>query len=151
MFEFLHKYEIPKDITAKFKIPFIGKDLNFVLIVRPAIAEHNSAYLNEIDRVTIKRLKDVDGKTSDRGPFQIKVEEHRNLIPIYAKTIVVGWEGVHDTDGNEVPFTAQHAQELLQQVPTDAYKLLVRFCESRENFLLPDVLTEAEAEVAAKN
>lgn len=39
------------------------------------------------------------------------------MRPLYARHVVLGWRGVKDSDGNEIPFSPSAAEELLKEFP----------------------------------
>jgi len=39
------------------------------------------------------------------------------LLPTYLDAVVVGWEGVRDEEGREVPFSREAAEEFLRAFP----------------------------------
>jgi len=44
-------------------------------------------------------------------------ESRRILVEIYASTIVLGWEGVTDKDGKDLPFSRENCIQLFQDLP----------------------------------
>lgn len=48
-----------------------------------------------------------------------------------AQEILVGWSGIHDFDGNEIPFTEKALAELLE-IPTIASQIVKAWFESIE-------------------
>ena len=41
----------------------------------------------------------------------------RLLAEVYAETVLLGWDGIRDRDGQEIAFTAQAAARLLTELP----------------------------------
>lgn len=39
------------------------------------------------------------------------------LIEVFAETVILGWKGITDAEGNELPFTAANALALFKQLP----------------------------------
>ena len=44
-------------------------------------------------------------------------ESRRIFTSIFVESCLVGWEGVTDEDGNEIPFTVENAMNLLSDLP----------------------------------
>lgn len=85
-------------------------------------------------------------------PFQRQInndtlppEKGRELnIQLYAETVIVGWEGVTDRDGNPLPFTKENAIRVMTDLP-DLFSDLVASANDRALF------RKAEQEEAAGN
>lgn len=39
------------------------------------------------------------------------------LIEVFAETVLLGWKGITDAEGNEIPFTVENAVALFKQLP----------------------------------
>ena len=47
----------------------------------------------------------------------LDVESESLMIEVYSKTVIKGWSGVTDRDGNEFPFTVENCIMLLSDLP----------------------------------
>lgn len=63
-------------------------------------------------------------------------------IEVYAKTVVIGWEGVVGRDGDELPFSEENCVQLLTDLP-DLFRDIQAAAQDRSLFL-------AEAQKAAE-
>ncbi len=97
-----------------------GSNTKFLRAFQTAI----KPYQRQIDRKTL------DPEVSD----QI-------MRDVYSQTVVKGWEGIKDADGNEVPYSPETAVEFFKAVP-ELFTELTDQCANMANF------AEQEAEEA---
>lgn len=71
-------------------------------------------------------------------------ESKRVLVEVYAKTVVRGWSGVVDAEGNEIPFSVENAIMLFSKFD-DLFSIIMQAAQKREIF------RSAVAEEDAKN
>jgi len=64
------------------------------------------------------------------------------LREVYAEAVVLGWEGVTDRDGNEIPFTKANAIKLFEDLP-DLFEDIV--VQAQKAALFRQNILEAEA------
>lgn len=75
----------------------------------------------------------------------ITEEDHGKLLSeLYAKSVVLGWNGVEDSEGQAVPFTIQNCMELMQFMP-ELLSNIIADSHDRSNF------RHEEMEATAKN
>lgn len=55
-------------------------------------------------------------------------------IEVYAKTVIVGWDGVKDRDGSDLPFTEENVIRLMTDLP-DLFRDIQTAAEDRSMFL----------------
>lgn len=82
---------------------------------------NNREYVNMLTAKT-KNARNMSGAK------QMKI-----LAEIYAKTVIKGWSGVTDENGEEMPFTVDNCIKLLTDLP-DFFTLVREEAESLENF-----------------
>lgn len=113
------------------------------LILRPATGA-NKPYYAAMLRRSGKSVRNL--ARSGLTPEMIKDVRNsdRKLFP---KHVIVGWENVLDTAGNEVPFSAEAASELCQALPDWVFDLVIEFAKDISNFV-EDVI---DVEETAKN
>lgn len=63
-----------------------------------------------------ERLYAPHQRALDLGVLPEKVTKQLTS-ELYAKTIVIDWEGVTDDDGNEIPFSPEACQQYLERYP----------------------------------
>lgn len=73
-----------------------------------------------------------------------ETENHYMMAELYAKSCVIGWKGLKDADGNEVPFSIGTCLELFCFMPELLTKV-INDCHERSNF------AHKEKEATAKN
>ncbi len=66
------------------------------------------------------------------------------MVVVYVDSVIIGWEGLTDDDGKEIPFERNQAIEVLTENP-DFFDAIKDQCEDMENF------KSAELKEAAKN
>ena len=71
-------------------------------------------------------------------------ENHYMMAELYAKSCVIGWKGLKDAEGNEVPFSLENCLELFCFMPELLTKV-INDCHERSNF------AHKEKEATAKN
>ena len=145
MFEHLKEQEV-KGKTAELPMPALRGCPK--LIVKPA-TESNKDYFNEVLRKSAKSLR-----RAAKGELKVDVEtlekNRRDDRILFPKYVIVGWEGIKDSKGNEVPFTPENCAEFLQALPDWIFDDIGIFCRKNSNFV-PDSLDDEEADELAKN
>lgn len=145
MFEHLKALEV-KGKTASFPLSMLQGCPK--LIVRPA-TESNKPYFNEVLRRSAKTLrKAANGDISvDTDTLDKNRQDDRRLFP---KHVIVGWEGIKDSQGKEVPFSQENCVEFLQALPDWIFDDIGIFCRKNSNFVDEPVEID-DAEDLAKN
>ena len=75
-----------------------------------------------------------------------KLSEAENkvlLAEVWAKSVVMGWDNIKDSDGNEVPFTVQNCFELFSLYP-DLLNDVIADSHLRSNFQDEEMLATAK-------
>lgn len=65
-------------------------------------------------------------------------EKEAQLTTSFAKHLVKGWKGVLDENGDEIPFTLENADRLLQDLP-ELFEALLNFSLNRNNYGIDSV------------
>jgi len=73
--------------------------------------------------------------------------DDRALFPLY---VLVGWTGIEDDDGAEVPFSPEAAAEFCDQIPGYIFDRIRNFAATPERFV-PDGEELPDPEAIAKN
>jgi hypothetical protein len=73
-----------------------------------------------------------------------EIEHGKLLSELYARSVVIGWNGVYDASGNAVPFTIENCMELMQFMPEILSKIIAD-SHDRSNF------REEQMDATAKN
>jgi hypothetical protein len=98
------------------------------LRVRPA-GDSNRKYVNLRQRLNLQ--VGFRKKSLSRDDQQKLREADRKLFPL---SVVVGWEGIEDMDGNTVEFSVDAAKELFKWLPDHMLDDIRAFCLVPENF-----------------
>lgn len=80
-----------------------------ILIARAGGA--NDQYLKRMEAKAKPHRRQIQHETMERSQLENIVKE------VYAETIVLGWKGVEDRDGNEMPFTRENCIKLFNDLP----------------------------------
>ncbi len=103
-----------------------------VLHCRPAM-ETNRAFRDAMraDKSRLDRIVKVsNGMSAADG--KADRESDRRIFP---GAVIVGWEGVVDTDGNAVEFSAEECRGFLQALPDWLFDRIRLFCKSPSSFV----------------
>jgi hypothetical protein len=73
-----------------------------------------------------------------------EAESTEVLSTVYSETVIIGWKGVEDKDGKEIPFNKKDCKELLKFLP-ELLQMILNDSHDRANF------REQETEHARKN
>lgn len=101
--------------------------------VRP-VGEINEPYINAVLRQQAKLRRRM---SSGQAPTSKMLEENRRQDrDLYVRHVFTGaWGGwVDAATGAEVPYSAEAATELLEQLPNDSFDQLRAFCNDHSNF-----------------
>jgi hypothetical protein len=77
------------------------------------------------------------------GVMNVAAGDLPALQRLFAETIVVGWRGIRDRQGAEVPYSPEACAELFGQAP-DLADHVARFAADRANFHAEEVAAEGE-------
>lgn len=130
-------------LSFQTKLPEPGEDVDYpVLIVKPA-TEANRAFANEQLRMTKKTAPAIRAGAVNMAMIAETRDNDRDL---YAKHVVVGWEGIYDSNGEAVPFSHRECELFLKALPDWAFDEIRNFCTTSQNFV-----EQIATEVIAKN
>lgn len=71
------------------------------------------------------------------GSEQADIVAKQNMVHVYANHVLVGWEGVIDEDGKEVPYSVDAAEEYLKI--DEIYEFVELHAKKHENFRIKSV------------
>ena len=60
------------------------------------------------------------------------------MIEAFAETVLLGWKGITDVEGNEMPFNVENAVALFKQLP-DLFEDLREFASKSANFRTQEI------------
>lgn len=113
------------------KQPAAGEDAEYpVLIVKPA-TEANRVFANEQLRMTKKTAPAVRAGAIN---MHMIAETRNNDRALYAKYVIVGWEGIYDSAGQPVPFSPGECAVFLDALPDYLFDEIRTFCSNPSNF-----------------
>ena len=141
-FGHLKKYD-PKGRTATYTIPIEGDPK----ILLKHAGQTNKPYTNAVVKHNAKSGALRRGRI-DASTLEENLRLDRELFPRY---VITGWEGVVDTDGVAVPYSAEACCEFLEALPDWIVQELSTFAARASNFLPDDMPSEAEIEDQAGN
>ena len=130
-FSHLQSLQVTSDKTAEY--PLVEIEGDYVLVVRSA-NEGNKDYMNELLRLT------GQGRGQRRAKVKVDIKAmdamRDNDKILYPKHVIVGWKGVQDSKGKNVPFTAEAANDFIASLPNWIFDGLRGFANDPENFVL---------------
>lgn len=118
------------DATRDFALYDLDTDPVPYLTVRPA-TDVNKPYANDLLRRAAKEIPRNAGQRVDVATLETGRDIERES---YAEHVVVGWKGVKDANGDEVPFSVDNCREFLRQIPSFIFDSLRNFCAEPRNF-----------------
>jgi hypothetical protein len=144
-FSNLDKLNIKSSATALYV--FYGIEGRPTLKVKPA-HETNTAYMNAFLKKGKKVLRSLKGSMNVDT-----LKEHRERdYSLYSKFIIVDWPVAPvDSNGEEVPFSAENCKAFLKAIRFDMFNELREFCSDLDNFVEDDDLDSEDLEELAKN
>ena len=98
----------------------------------------NTKYAKAMTRIMRKQAKAIKAGTVPANVMQ------KMLAEVYAESVILGWTGMTDIEGNELVFTKENCVKLLLDLP-ELFNQLVADAENFNNF------KAVEAEEIAKN
>lgn len=111
---------------------------SFAIIVKRASVSSNAEFKKEFRRLSRKKGHAIElGTVSEDSML-------KDMIDIFAKTVIVGWRDVYDREGNELPFNYANCVKLLTDLP-ELFRDIQAQAMSFETF------REAEIEEVSKN
>ncbi len=140
-FGHLKQYDVSKEKTIEFPLYQIQGEP--VLILAPA-TESNRGYYNALLRKSRKNLRAIQSGKIKAAHVKDNRNEDKTL---YGEHILVGWKGLKDSEGKEIPFNRTDAIEFLHELPDWIFDEIRAFASDVQNFL-EDVI---DAQETAKN
>jgi hypothetical protein len=112
MFEHLKKLEVKHGATIWVDLPEVAPKARVQI---KAAGETNPPYFNAMLKVAGARARRIarTDRISAEDAAQNRAED-RQLFPRY---VLVGWEGILDTDNKPVPFSQDHARSFCDALP----------------------------------
>lgn len=126
-FSHLSKLEV-KDRTAKYPIYQIEGEP--VLIMRPA-NESNKPYFNSVLRKSRRNIRSLQVGAINQKMIDENREQDRILFP---KHVIVGWENMPDSKGENVPFSSENCEAFLRALPNWIFDEIRNFASTSANF-----------------
>jgi hypothetical protein len=109
-----------------------GEDLIYPTLIVKTATEANRIFANEQLRMTKKTAPAIRAGAIN---MQMIAETRDNDRTLYAKHVVVGWEGIYDSHGDEVPFSHSECALFLEALPDWAFDEIRNFCTSPQNYV----------------
>jgi hypothetical protein len=130
MFDHLKKLDVTSSAEAWIEIPEVSPGAR--LRVRQANA-YNRFYSHAQVSWPTRTVPQNEGLLE-------KLDRHRDMDRIlFAKHVVVGWEGVLDKDNQPVEATPEAIKEFCQKLPDWLFDRVMQFCREVRNFIeVPD-------------
>ena len=127
-FSNLNRYDVI-DKTSEFALTDI--DGQPTLTVKAA-NEFNKPYFNAVlkkSKTSMKRLNKGDVDASF-------LEKNRDLDKaLFPGLVIVGWEGITDASGQDVPFSESACKEFINMLPGWLFDKVRTFCSNNANFV----------------
>lgn len=98
----------------------------------------NKRYERRLEKAFKPYRRQIQAGTADEKVLR------RALIEVFAETVVLGWENVHDENGEPLPFTKDNCVKLFNDLPDF-------FDDVRDAASSYDLFRQDEMEVDAKN
>lgn len=127
-FEHLSKLQLSENTTVDY--PLNSLKGCPTLKLAPATAD-NKPFFNEVLRLA-RTNKNPKAKSLNNELIQEGRDKDKDL---FAKHVIKGWEGVKDSDGKDVPFTAVNAKAFLDALPDWIFDGVRSFAGVPENFV----------------
>lgn len=128
-FSYLASLEIPNE-AKPYSMDIRGEDA--ILHLLPA-AESNKPYWNAVLRYSNDKLKGGKKKTNVDAA---SVEKNRKIDKqLIARHCLVGWDGIKDTDNNDVPFTKENGLEFLMGLPGHMFDPIKAWAADKDNYI----------------
>lgn len=129
----------PSGRTAEFKLVQLARQPTLTVA---SATQANKAFLNatlKIARGAPKRYR--LGKLNASMLDELRAED----LELFAKHVVLGWQGIRNVSGAEVPFSQENCQAFLSQLPAWLFDELRNFCRDVDNFIDGPTGEEVEA------
>jgi hypothetical protein len=128
-----------KGKTADFVIYQINGEPTITL--KPA-TEANKPYFNAVLKRSRRNMRAVQSGAINQVMIKENREQDRDLFPRF---VVVGWDGILDSDGEPVEFTKENCADFLAALPDWLFDEVRDFAGKSSNFSgeMPDIETKA--------
>lgn len=144
-FTHLKKYELDDEPVP---YPLFHLDGEPKLFLRPA-TEKNKAYHNALLKRNAKLAQRFRAGTRVTREMLQENRDHDKVL--YAKHVIVGWEGIKDDSGSEVSFTPDLCRQFLAELPAWIFDDVRLFAVNPANFLKDDEPDPADVDASAGN
>lgn len=140
MFEHLSKLD-PNKRPAWFEIPEVGAGAR---VECRFAGDSNPAYLNA-------KIRRQSARPASRNVAEVIRLDREDDAAIFPTAIFTGrWECMRGADGSDVPFSAEHARDLIRCLPEHLFDRLRNQVKSASRFLDEEELAP-DQEALAKN
>lgn len=133
--------------TAEYVLHELKEMPKPVLIVKPTGVE-NAAFFNELLREFGSDQRALKNMNPDAGMVEKSRAVTRKLFPLY---VVVGWRGLRDAHGEEVPYSKDECVGLFQKLPGHMVDGIRGFCDDPMNFVRANAAPPLDAGSLAGN
>jgi len=156
-FAHLAKFHLKAGATAVFEVQefdtpdgTLGSDglpMRHPRITCLPATEENKPYWTKL----VKRASKNAGRGRGRDPQELLKENREEDLGLFPLFVVVGWDGVFDTEGKAVPFSSKDALEYFKAWPNYVFDRLRGWASEQTNFLPEDQPSSVDIEVQAGN
>jgi hypothetical protein len=139
-FSHLKALQVQKDAKSTFVFFRIAGEPS--LEVRPATSD-NPEFFNAVlkqSKAAVRRARSRRGQQATTEAIDLARQED---IKLFVKYIIVDWDGVLDSKGELVPYSADACAQFLRAIPSDMFNELRNYCLDIENFRLESEQMEA--------
>lgn len=139
-FKQLAGLQVRPDVTRE--LPLTDLEGVPVLLVSPA-AQENPAYYSAI----VKRSRAIAKKTPNMSVEQVLAAGVESDKAIYPGTVIRGWRGFVDEEGQDIPFSIDSCRELLQILPAWVFNKVRAFVQNPQNFTDAAILSDVDDDI----
>lgn len=131
MFKKIKSMSVTKESRAQYLLDAVPGSP--VLTVKHA-GESNKGWYNAVGKQAFVKARGAGGKKLRWDPT-FMAEQRELERGLYAKHVIVGWSpNPIDDEGNDVPFSPDVCQDLMDALPDDMFDDLRAFCQDPDNF-----------------
>lgn len=137
-FSHLSKLEVTKEKTAEYDLVELEGSPTLILC---SANENNPGYMNGLLRLSGHGGKRRTKVKIDAKTMETMRDHDKELFPSH---VIVGWKGIQDSKGKDVPFSEKTIQEFIAALPNWIFDGIRTFANDPENFVL-SIDSEAKA------
>lgn len=146
MFDHLKKFDVKAETTTWVELPEVSPKAR--VRVKPA-TEANPFYFNAMMKTAGARARRM--VRTDRMSMADLAENRAEDRVLFPRTVLVGWEGILDSDNKPVEFNADSAREFCAKLPDWLFDRIRNQAATPERFLAEDETPPPDAGALAKN